>query len=83
MSALNSDVSLNGGSQDKEDKWLQNQMSMFEDYPPPPRFDLPPPPLHPDMMTSGGSSSCDDDSKLSLQRQLDTCDINFVSEVFW
>ena len=78
-----SDISSSDSVSDKEDKWLQNQMSMFDQdqvdwggYPPPPKFNLPPPPLHPDMVTS----SCDSDvTSFNLQRQLDTCDINFVS----
>ena len=83
-SLTSSDISSSDSVSDKEDKWLQNQMSMFDQDQvdwggwgePPPKFDLPPPPLHPDMVTS----SCDSDvTSFNLQRQLDTCDINFVS----
>ena len=63
---------------DKEAKWLLNEMSYEEEFDwnaPPPKFELPPPPLPLDACDFAAEKQ----PTFNLQHHLDTCDINFVS----
>ena len=76
---------MSDSSSDKEDKWLLNQMSVFESDPldpdgPPPLFNIPPPPL-PLVLRQSDCDSPHQATKppFDLQSHLDTCDSNLVS----